>query len=109
VLHAVPVLTQTNAGHTMLRKTAPTGIPIKRLLSLGQVAEFNQRFCAMDLKLKQLCANFGCVEIFLQKKKCFIPYLIIYKIFDALMNWKYGKKAMQPACHMTRKRIRHYT
>ena len=105
MLHAVPLLTQTNAGHTMLRKTIPTGIPIKHLLSLGQVAEFNRRFRAMDLKFKQLCANFGCVEIFYKKKKSFVPHLIIYdKISDALMNWEYEKKSTQPACHMTRNR-----
>jgi hypothetical protein len=63
VLHAGPLLTQTNAGHTMLRKATPTGIPTKRLLSLGKVGELNRRFRALNLKFKQLCANFGYVEI----------------------------------------------
>jgi hypothetical protein len=89
------VKTQTNAGNNMLPKATPRGIPIKRLVSVEGVGGLNRRFRAMNVKFKQLCANFGYVEIF--TKKSSVSYLIIYdKIFDALKNWKYKKISCSP-------------
>ena len=47
----------------------------ERLVPLGQVEELNRRFRAMIKKFKELCANFGYIEIFIKKKVSYYIWL----------------------------------
>ena len=71
----------SKVGHNSCKKQHQEKFPWFRL---GEWGELSRRSGATNLKCKQICVNFGYVEIF-TKKICFWQYFIIHdKIVDAL-------------------------